>query len=277
MNKKIKGIIFLILSILLFIILFYKIDIIKELVTNNSIIYFKNVFPILFISNILINIINNSPLLNIIYKYTKNIYIYIFIISILSGCPFNSIVLKDLYNKKIITKKDIEYIICFTTINNPLFIYSYLKNCLSIMFLLYLYNIIIFIIFYKKLSHINKLSVNNYDISLPLCIKDAIYSQINIFASIIFFSFVSDLLVTSTLSYSCLLKGLLEVTKGLNCLVNINFQTKIKELYFLIILLFNGLSIHIQISNNLPKDINYKLFYITKLIPFIMLITTLYK
>lgn len=273
MNNKIINYLCIFISFGLLIYFFINSYVFKESIINSSKLYLYNVLPSLFISSIIINLLNQTNLDYIIYKYTHNIYIYILIISFLVGVPTNIILIKDLYNKNYITKDDISYILCFTSINNPLFIYNFTsiifntKIAIIYILIIYLINTLIYLMVRKKLSFKKITLLNKYNISLTKVIKDASINQIPIFGTILFFKLVIDLL---RINNNCLISGLIEITSGLNCLmVNNSYNSYILPLF---IILFNSLSIHIQISNILPENINYKYFYICKYIILIIII-----
>lgn len=279
MNKKLMNYLCISLSLILFIYSFKYTSLIKESIINSITIYFYNVLPSLFISNIIINIISQSNIDYYIYKYTNNIYLYIIFISFLCGSPISSILINNLYKKNYISKNDINYLICFTTLNNPIFIYFFLSKIISkyytitIIIIIYIYNIIIYLIYRKKLSFKKITLLNNSNISISKVIKDASLNQIPIIGTILFFSLIIDIL---SLDSNCLVSGLIEVTKGLNCVINSNLNINNIISIITSILLFNSLSIHIQISNILPEDTNYKYFYTIKII-MIMICLGYYK
>ena len=96
-------------------------------------------------------------------------------------------------------------------------------------------------------------------------IYESIQNLIKIMGIIIFFKIILDLLMTKESICYSLLKGLVEVTTGLNDLVNFNISIKIKEIISYIIISFMGLSIQMQMSIILEKyNIDYKYFYTSR-------------
>lgn len=271
MNKK-TNIILIILCFILIITFFNKYFLLSSLIYDISKIFLIKVFPFLFIMMVINNILINLNL----PAYFKNSSLYIFIMSILSGSPINAVILSDFLEKKQITEEKASIILAFTTFNNPLFLYNYFnlifKNnfiIIKLFIFIYLLNIIIFIFFYKKVS--TKISYVAHKINIGkiiiTSIKKAGENILNIYFIITFFYLITSLIIVNNNVFTPLIKGLIEITTGLDSLININLTVKIKELYTLIILLFSGLSIQMQISIILEKyNINYKYFYITRIL-----------
>ena len=276
MNKKLINIIIISFILLFMLLTFINKNVIVYSINDTINIFMTNVFPFLFITIILNNILLDLNFPFFINKICKNPYLFIFIMSALSGAPINAILISSFLDKKIITEKEASITLSFTTLNNPLFLYNYFNiyfndNLKTIfMFLtIYISNILIYIIYYKKLKN-NNLNIDykpiNFKKSLTNSIEKSIKTLINIFAIITFFKLITDIFFKNINLFSILLRGLIEITQGLNLLsiVESNFY---KTLYSLIILSFGGLSIHIQISNILSKyNINYKYFYISRIL-----------
>lgn len=273
MFKKIINILTILLFILFFITIVFNIDILKISINYSFNLFFKNLFPFLFISLIINNILININFPFFFNKLFHNIYIYVFFISLLGGSPLNAIIIKDYLDKKYIDIKNASLLLSVTCFCNPLFIINYSKilfnNYLKIILLYYFVNIIIFIIVFallpKSAININYQNYNIKDIFLK-SISNSILSLLNIFAIITFFILICNIFLYKTNNFSILLRGIIEISQGINLLYLIS-KIKIRELYFLIILLFSGFSIHIQISNYLSNyDINYLYFYIIRII-----------
>ena len=97
-------------------------------------------------------------------------------------------------------------------------------------------------------------------------ISESTFNMIKIMGIIIFFKIILDLVMTKNNVLISLLKGLIEVTSGLNTLTLINTKVIIKEIISYIIISFMGFSIQMQISTILENyNINYKYFYLSRL------------
>lgn len=274
MNKK-KINIFIIILIYLFIyIIFRNSNNLSNITFLSLKMYILKVFPFLFIMMILNNLLIKCNLPYYFNKIFKNNDLYIFFSSILSGSPINAVILKNYLENDYITVKKASKILAYTSFNNPLFLYNYLHlilnnnyNVIKVMGILYISNFILYIYFNKKNNSQSFIKYKEYNLKKELfnSIYESIQNLIKIMGIIIFFKIILDLLMTKKSICYSLLKGLVEVTTGLNDLVNFNISIKIKEIISYIIISFMGLSIQMQMSIILEKyNIDYKYFYISR-------------
>lgn len=274
MNKK-KINIFIIILIYLFIyIIFRNSNNLSNITFLSLKMYILKVFPFLFIMMILNNLLIKCNLPYYFNKIFKNNDLYIFFSSILSGSPINAVILKNYLENDYITVKKASKILAYTSFNNPLFLYNYLHlilnnnyNVIKVMGILYISNFILYIYFNKKNNSQNFIKYKEYNLKKELfnSIYESIQNLIKIMGIIIFFKIILDLLMTKESICYSLLKGLVEVTTGLNDLVNFNISIKIKEIISYIIISFMGLSIQMQMSIILEKyNIDYKYFYTSR-------------
>lgn len=274
MNKK-KINIFIIILIYLFIyIIFRNSNNLSNITFLSLKMYILKVFPFLFIMMILNNLLIKCNLPYYFNKIFKNNDLYIFFSSILSGSPINAVILKNYLENDYITVKKASKILAYTSFNNPLFLYNYLHlilnnnyNVIKVMGILYISNFILYIYFNKKNNSQNFIKYKEYNLKKELfnSIYESIQNLIKIMGIIIFFKIILDLLMTKESICYSLLKGLVEVTTGLNGLVNFNISIKIKEIISYIIISFMGLSIQMQMSIILEKyNIDYKYFYTSR-------------
>ena len=274
MNKK-KINIFIIILIYLFIyIIFRNSNNLSNITFLSLKMYILKVFPFLFIMMILNNLLIKCNLPYYFNKIFKNNDLYIFFSSILSGSPINAVILKNYLENDYITVKKASKILAYTSFNNPLFLYNYLYlilnnnyNVIKVMGILYISNFILYIYFNKKNNSQSFIKYKEYNLKKELfnSIYESIQNLIKIMGIIIFFKIILDLLMTKESICYSLLKGLVEVTTGLNDLVNFNISIKIKEIISYIIISFMGLSIQMQMSIILEKyNIDYKYFYTSR-------------
>lgn len=276
MNKKYVNISLIILTFLLMFFVFLHNETLKQSVVQSAELFIYKVFPFIFIMMILNNLLISFNFPYYINKIFHNPFIYIFIMSLLSGCPVNALIIRNFLDSNILKESEAQLAICFSTINNPLFIYSYLmlifnsvNITLKLLIIIYLSNLIILIICIKKSKTSNctiKYIKINYISNFVSSITSSLPNLLNIFAVITFFKLICDLFITINTPLSIFLKGLIEVTQGLNLLTTIQISCIIKELLVIVILSFCGLSIHIQISSILSDyNINYKYFYFSRI------------
>ena len=244
--------------------------------------FIYKVFPFLFIMMVLNKMLISFNFPYYLNKIFKKKEIYIMIMSMLSGSPINAIILNDYLKNKQINEKSASITLMFTTFNNPLFLYNYFlsnftkKDTFILMSIIYISNIIIYLIFKNKIAtdnNSNKFISYNIKYELFNIIYNSLESLIKIMGIIIFFKVVTDLLFINESYFTSLLKGLIELTTGLNSLNNFSYSL-LKKIIALTIISFASLSIHMQISIILGSyKINYKYFYLSRIL--LILISTI--
>lgn len=255
------------LTILAFIFLLFKN---YSLVLSSSIeavnIWLYKVFPYLFIMIIL-----NDILINLDFAHLfKNNCLYIFIMSLLSGTPTSAYIITNLYNSHKMKKDNANYALSFTYFCNPLFLYAILNSIFNntsitfkLMFIHYLSNIIIYLIYRKKITKENHENTNA-SLNIANSIKKSVSTVTMVLGTITLYMVVSKI-ITTTFAFSTIpaiiFKGFLEVTQGLNALIELNLSLKLKELLAMLFISFGGLSIHTQIKCVIEEtDLEYKYF-----------------
>lgn len=255
------------LTIIAFIILlFTNYSIVLDSTISAVNIWLYKVFPYLFMM-----ITVNDLLINADFGYIfKNNILYVFIMSLISGTPTSAYIITSLYKEEKISKNNANYSLLFTYFCNPLFLYTILKLIffqnsvvIRLMIIHYLSNIIIFFLIHRRLKK-EVVDAKKAVINLSSSIKKGITTAIMILGAITFYMVVSDIL-NNTLNLSLLpkllLKGTLEITQGLNSLITLDINFKIKEIIAIAIISFGGLSIHTQIKCILEEtDLKYKYF-----------------
>ena len=89
---------------------------------------------------------------------------------------------------------------------------------------------------------------------------------------IIFFKTITDLIFfNSQNTLTTILKGIIEITQGLYSISLLNISIKLKQIIAYTIICFSGLSIQMQLSLILENyNINYKYFYLSRIITIIL-------
>jgi hypothetical protein len=235
-------------------LLFTKQGIISISIYNTSQLFIKKILPTLFPLFIISKILINYNLPYYIAKiFHNNLYIYVFIISLLSGCPNNAIIIKDLLNSNAISIKQANKYITCTFFSNPLFLFTMLNNMFSLKISLiiilshYLSNIIIYLYNPVKNNNVTKISTKPLNKALIYSIKDAGSLFINIYLTIILFNIIIAIIPNKLMPIS----GLIELSQGLNYLKYANISNNFKILLTLIFISFGGLSIQMQVINAL--------------------------
>jgi len=288
-NKSFK---YLIICICLFIVYFILTN--NKLINENIIfainLWITKVFPSLFPMFILNELLIFSDLPKIISKFFNKLAhktlkisgtsLYVFIMSIFSGTPSNAIILNKLIENNAITKEEASLTLSYTFFSSPIFLYTMLSNIfnnaitIKIIIIHYFVNVLIIILFRKKLISNNyELTINEkantFSAILNSAIKKSLDTLLMILGTITFYIIISTIITNIfdfNITIEVIIKGLLEITQGLNNLALINISTKAKEIIAISIISFGGLSIHSQIQNIISNsNIQYKYFFIGRI------------
>ena len=290
MKNKIKNILIIIISLLLLYFIITKKEIIKISIIYGTSMWFNYLVPSLFPFFIISDILINYNITLYIPKYITNILkrlfnitdkmLTIFLLSLISGFPSSARNIKTLYEEKSIEKEEANHILIFSHFANPVFILVTIPMLLNIntshIILLshYLSNIIIGLIFKNKFTHKEDIKIinhNKYNLSniLISSVNKTIDSLLSICGIVVTF-YLLGVIITTTLNLnlynSTLLKGLFEITSGIDLLKNINISNIYKTIITTCLLSFGGLSIHMQTKSYLINtDIDYKYFLIGRI------------
>ena len=294
MKNKIFNNLVVISFLILFLEVLFNKSIIFDTISYSLNIWVNNLIPSMFPFFIISDILINYGFIKLIPKFIKNIFsnlfnvgdnlISIFFLSILSGFPSSARITRNLYDKKIIDVNEANHILMFTHFANPLFILStvgitflgYEKYGIIILISHYLGNVIIGIIFRSHFynNHTNYNSITNKSQSfsniLIKSIKSSIDTLLLILGTLTCFLIISSLIINRlnlSLYPASIIKGILEMTMGLNSLSLLNIPYIYKVVISTMFISFGGLAIHMQvISQIVDTDISYHYFFIARII-----------
>lgn len=277
MKKNISNYLYILFIILITIIVLKENVIVIASVKLSFEIWQNNIFPSLFPSLIIGNILINSGFPEVLGELLKNISNTLFktninsssiiVLSMISGCPSSAYYIKELLNNNMIDEYDATKLLTFTHFSNPLFILGTIttfigdkKLGIPILISHYIGNFIIGLLlrnYNKKEKDISKISLknikfNNYKFSTILSnsIKNALNTIILILGSITVFLIITSLInniFNINSNYKPIINGIFEMTQGLKYLEYTSFSSNIKALIAIAIISFGGLSIHMQI------------------------------
>ena len=292
MKNKIINIIVIISCLIILIEIFLNKILIFNTISYTLNTWITSIIPSLFPLFILSDILINYNITNYIPKAIKKIFtklfnvsdniITIFFLSILSGFPSSARNIRMMYDKKIITDKEASHALIFTHFSNPLFILGtisvfFLKNnTLGIIILIshYIPNIILGITtrkLNKPINNIYNIKYNNLNFSKIMinAIKNSIDTLLTILGTLSCFLVLSSIIINriNLDPYTGgILKGILEITMGLNSIANLNIPNIYKTIITSMLLSFGGLSIHMQVLSFLiDTNISYKKFFIARI------------
>lgn len=258
-----------------------------------SISWYKNLIPTLFPFFIITDLLSNYGFINFISKIFGQIMVifklpkktsYALFMSMASGFPGNSKLIKELLETGEITSQEASKLLTFTHFSNPLFIIGtigliFLNNQkigLLILIVHYLTNFITGFLFrniYKETSVINKKKERTtipFITVLLKSINNAVNTMFLIYGIIIFTSLLTNI-ITINLNLSSFQKSLLtsflEITQGLKLIANEPLNISIKTSLITFFLSFGGISIHMQVMGILANyKINYYLYLLARII-----------
>lgn len=260
-------------------------------VKESSVMFILKIFPSLFPTMILGNLLikNNVYLIvpNLIKKIFNKLFNFndtitgIFIMSMLTGTPSNAIYINDYLNKNLINEKQAENLLCITHFINPLFvvggvgigIFNNVKIGFLLLLLLWISNFIKAYI--NRKSFITNLNKNDIYIqesfvkTLTSSIKVSINSLLMIFGIVITFNILVTL-ISNIFNFSLftnfIINAMLEMTGGIIKLSYLNINIIIKFILSYFILNFGGLCIHMQALSMIEnKKIRYFKYLIFRL------------
>ncbi len=276
-------------------------SLIKSRLVYNSINYslnlwVKNIIPSLFpffiISDILINydITKYIPkFIKIFFKFLFNIndnMLTIFLLSIISGFPSNARNTKTMLDMKKISINEANHILIFSHFSNPLFILSTIsisffhnkKVGLIILLSHYLSNIILGILVRNKRSKDSITSNTEANNRFSEIFINSVKKSINTITTIggivtvflVLSTLISDFLCLNSYN-SMLFKGIMEITMGIDSLVRLNIPMIYKLVITSMFLSFGGLSVHMQVLNEITgTDIKYNYFFKGRIIQMVL-------
>ena len=284
MKEKIGNFTFCLFCFISIIFIFTNNKDVAEVIINATNLFLRKVFvslfPMFIINDILINLnipyyfylVFNKLFLKV-FK-TSGLGAYVFIMSLISGTPSNAYILKELVEERKLSYEEASHFLMFTYFSNPLFLTIMLgsifdsKTTLKIILIHYISNILIGILKRgkaPKITHQNfQLETRKRNGILIKSINKSISTLLMILGTVTFYMLLTYI-ITYPFQNNILLKtcfsGFLEITNGLNNLVNVNIYSKIKEIIAIAIISFGGLSIHTQIKAILEDtQIKYKYF-----------------
>lgn len=257
-----KKILLLLFIFFEFFILVYSKEVIKEFVfTINICIY--SLMPTMFFQILFSNFLYSLRKEFFVPKFLYNFFniskdeFVIVLISMFSGYPNNIKLLKNNCN---------EYLNYSTNFVNPLFLFVnvglvYLHN-IKLILIVYMSHVISnFILLYIfKNKHILSNNYTNFENTYSDIIENTIKTLVLIFSNLLFISLFLTI-IKLTIPFNNYIIGIIEFSRGIYEISNMNISLYLKGLLILIIITFGSFSIHFQVIS-----INCKIKYIKYLL-----------
>lgn len=297
MKTKYKNIIIIICSLFFLVNLIVYRNLVFDIVGFSLNIWITSLLPALFPFFIVSDILINYDVIKYFPKVIRNSIKYLFnvsdnglviiLLSMLSGFPSNARNIKNMYLDKKITKEEGEHLLYFTHFSNPMFILGTIPLILNsnkiskyILISHYLANIILGICL-RKYNRVNDSNTSNYKedkhnfgLVLTTSIRKSLDSVLGILGTLTVFLIISTLLINFfnlDNTSSLLIKSILELTSGLKELGSYNLLDKYLLIISSCILSFGGLSVHMQVINELvDTDISYKNYFIGRILQVVL-------
>ena len=297
MKTKYKNIIISICSLFFLVNLIIYRNLVFDTVGFSLNIWITSLLPALFPFFIVSDILINYDVIKYFPKVIRNSIKYLFnvsdnglviiLLSMLSGFPSNARNIKNMYLDKNITKEEGEHLLYFTHFSNPMFILGTIPLILNsnkiskyILISHYLANIILGICL-RKYNRVNdsnnsnyKEDKHNFGLVLTTSIRKSLDSVLSILGTLTVFLIISTLLINFfnlDNTSSLLIKSILELTSGLKELGSYNLLDKYLLIISSCILSFGGLSVHMQVINELvDTDISYKNYFIGRILQVVL-------
>ena len=294
MNKKINSLLISLITLFILSQFFFKSELLINTIYSSINLFFYNLFPNIFVFFIITDILNkyNFPyylekilgnIIHKIYKLPKSSS-YIIFMSLFSGFPSNSKLIKEGLENHRINEFDATKLLTMTHFSNPLFIiytvginfFHDKKIGIIILISHYITNFIIGFLF----RNIFKVKENNYESKfinpknfmeiLKSSINNTFIVLFNVLGIIIFFSILTTIInnyLNLNPFYNTILNGILEITNGLKLLSNLSIS-KIKAATLATFFIsFGGFSIHMQVMSILNKyKLNYCIYLISRIL-----------
>ena len=287
--KNKNGIIILYILIIIEIIILLNSNVVVKSILATCKLFFYNIFPTLFPTMVISNILVKQGVERIIPNFIKKMFkiffnldeykTSIFITSIFTGTPTNALIINEALKSNRIKDEEADKLILSTHYINPLFIINVIGvnifNSALIGALLYVILIIenLFKLYLNKNVFTKSNVTNNvsedFITSFKLSVKLALDALVMILGLIIIFnlllSLINDIFVLPNI-LSVLLSGLLEVTTGIIGLSSTNLSNILKFILSYIFINFGGLCIHVQVISIFKnKKISYLKYLIYRI------------
>ncbi len=261
-------------------------------VKDSSFMFIIKIFPSLFPTMVIGNLLIKNNIELIIPKFIKKIFnklfnfndieTSIFIISIFTGTPSNAIYINEYLEKNLITKKEAEALLCTTHFINPLFVvagvgigvFNDVKIGFLLLFLIWISNLFKAFLNRNNFGKTNKGIIDFNEKSFITTLSEAIKISINALLMIFGIVIMLNLLVALITNIfnlnqftNTIINGLLEMTGGIMKLSSLNINIYLKIVLAYIFLNFGGICIQMQtfsMFNN--KKIRYLKYLIFRLI-----------
>lgn len=242
-------------------------------------IWSKSLFPVLYPTLILSDVLLASGIINKIPKVLYNIYsrifktspygLFVFLVSVFSATPTNAKILKDLYDNKLIDKNSLSKILSQTIFFNPILILAF--SNLKVLIIMWVSNILTsFILRNKLVSNDTTLKDINFKFNINESIEKNMKTILNILGTLTLFLSLSSIIPIKNQILKTFISGILEITSGFSR-IKLYLTSPLNDIMMLIFVSLASFSIIMQIKSILKETkFDSKYFYASRFITLIL-------
>lgn len=238
-------------------------------------IWSKSLFPVLFPTLILSDILLASGLISKIPKFFYDVYskifktspygLFVFIVSIFGATPTNAKILKDLYDSKLIDKNSLTKILSQTIFFNPILILTF--SNLKILIIMWVSNVLTsFILRDALVSESPPNASYNFEFNLNKSIEKNMKTILNILGTLTVFLSLSNIVPIKNPIMKTFISGILEITSGFTR-IKLYTVSPINDILMLTFTSLASFSIIMQIKSILKETkFDSKYFYTSRIL-----------
>ena len=238
-------------------------------------IWSKSLFPVLFPTLILSDILLASGLISKIPKFFYDVYskifktspygLFVFIVSIFGATPTNAKILKDLYDSKLIDKNSLTKILSQTIFFNPILILTF--SNLKVLIIMWVSNVLTsFILRDALVSESPPNASYNFEFNLNKSIEKNMKTIINILGTLTVFLSLSNIVPIKNPIMKTFISGILEITSGFTR-IKLYTVSPINDILMLTFTSLASFSIIMQIKSILKETkFDSKYFYTSRIL-----------
>lgn len=242
-------------------------------------IWSKSLFPVLYPTLILSDVLLASGIINKIPKIFYSIYSHIFktspyglfvlLVSVFAATPTNAKILKDLYDNKLIDKNSLSKILSQTIFFNPILILAF--SNLKVLIIMWVSNILTsFILRNKLVSNDTTLKDINFKFNINESIEKNMKTILNILGTLTLFLSLSSIIPIKNQILKTFISGILEITSGFSR-IKLYLTSPLNDIMMLIFVSLASFSIIMQIKSILKETkFDSKYFYASRFITLIL-------
>ena len=230
----------------------------------------KSLFPVLFPTLILSDILLASGLIDKIPNFFYDVYskifktspygLFVFIVSVFGATPTNAKILKDLYDSKLIDKNSLTKILSQTIFFNPILILTF--SNLKVLIIMWVSNVLTSFILRDALVSESPLKTSyNFDFNLNKSIEKNMKTILNILGTLTVSLSLSNIVPIKNPILKTFISGILEITSGFTR-IKLYTVSPINDILMLTFTSLASFSIIMQIKSILKETkFDSKYFY----------------